>query len=222
MDGGNLARLGAPDRNALRRETTRRPALERARPVGDRGEKTWKTVSRTGTPSEFEDEVGRGHLRVSAAGAGAGRDARAALIADLAEVLELDAHAALAIEEILCPEAAEEGDIAELAARTARPHDKTFVVKGQSCLGKEPPQSTVDGEVPGERDGRYQRNPHARHFVGRILGDPPTFVLVMKFTDYDIAQLGPPVPVDLMADEPFEAGIVLVFRFVEGPSGAEV
>src|SRR5260221_3953317 len=42
MDRGNFASLGPADRNALRRERTRRPALEGPRPVGDRKEQPGK------------------------------------------------------------------------------------------------------------------------------------------------------------------------------------
>src|SRR5882762_11485568 len=150
-----------------------------------------------GGASEFENSAGRDHLRVGAAGTGCGLEVRVARVADFAEVLVLDAHTVLTIEKILCSEAAEETGIAELAAGAAGTRDKTTVVKSQSCLGKEPSQPAENGEVPGEIDGRHRREPHARHFIDAILGDPTAIVvLVVKFTDCGIAQLGRPIPVD--------------------------
>src|SRR5258708_21672735 len=153
----------------------------------------------TELPSEFENGAGRDHLRIGAAGTGR-RQVRVARVADPAEVLVLDAHAALAIEKRLCSEAAEETGIAELAAGAAGTRDKATVVKSQSCLGKEPSQSAENGEVPGEINGWHRREPHARHFIDAILGDQPIVVLVVKFTDCCIAQLGRPLPVHLLAD----------------------
>src|SRR6266853_2328745 len=203
MDRGNFARLGSTDRNAPRSERARRPALEGIRPVGR--EKTRKAVSRTETPSEFEDEVDRSHLRVSAADTGLDR-----AVADRAEVLVLDAYAAVAGEEILRAEAGEEARFAYLAAVTARAVEKEAIVKSQSRLGEESSKSAVKREVPGERNRWYRREPHARHFVGCILGSRPAVVVeVVKLTDRDVPHLSGPVSVDLVADKPFEAGVEL-------------
>src|SRR6267154_5128749 len=208
MDRGNFASLGTADRNALRRERTRRPALEGTRPVGDRKEKTWKAVSRTEAPSEFEDQVGRSHLRVSAADTGLGR-----AVAGRAEVLVLDAYAVLAGEKILRTEAGQEARPAYLAAVTAHAVGKTAIVKGQSRLGKESSESAVEGEVPRQWNRWYRREPHARHFIEAILRDRPVVVLVVEFTECHVAHLGRPVPVDLVAYEPLETGIKFLLGF---------
>src|SRR5712691_2132836 len=208
MDRGNFASLGSAGRNALRSERTRRPALEGTRPVGDRKGKAWKAVSRTEAPSEFEDEVGRSHLRVSAADTGLGR-----AVAGRAEVLVLDAYAVLAGEKILRAEAGEEARSACLAAVTAHAVGKTAIVKSQSRLGKERSKSAVKGEVPRQRNRWYRREPHARHLIDGILRDRPVVVLVVEFTDCRVAQLGRPGPVDLVAHEPLETGIKFLLGF---------
>src|SRR6266853_4629123 len=100
---------------------------------GRRDRKTGRAPA-TELPLEFENSAGRDHLRVGAAGTGCGWDVRIALTADPAEILVLDAYAALIVEKILGPEAAEETGIAELAASTAGTHHKAFVVNSQSCL----------------------------------------------------------------------------------------
>src|SRR5437016_2771446 len=214
MDRGNFARLGSADRNAPRSERARRPALEGIRPVGR--EKTLKAVSRAETPSEFEDEVDRSHLRVSAADTGLDR-----AVADRAEVLVLDAYAVFAGEEILRAEAGEEARFAYLTAVTARAGDKTAIVKSQSRLGKESSESAVKREVPGERNRWYRGEPHARHFVACILGKPAVVVEVVKLTDRHVPHLSGPVSVDLVADEPFEAGVELFLAIGAGGAAGD-
>src|SRR2546430_14023995 len=208
MDRRNFARLGSADHNALRSEGTHRPALERTRPVGNRREKTGKAASRTDPPSEFEDEVGRSHLRVNAADTGLGR-----AVTGRAEVLILDAYAAVIGEKILRAEAGEEARFADLTAATGRVLLKTVIVKSRSRLGEERSKSAVNREVPGQRNRRYRREPHASHFVNGIQLDLPVVVLVVKFTDCRVAHLGRPVSVDLVAQEPLETPVKFLLGF---------
>ena len=137
-----------------------------------------------------------------------------------AEILVLDAYAVVAGEEILRAEAGEEARFADLTAATGRVLLKTVIIKSRSRLGEERSKSAVNREVPGQRNRRYRREPHASHFVNGIQLDLPVVVLVVKFTDCRVAHLGRPVPVDLVADEAFETTIKFLLGFSARSSGA--